>query len=380
MSLSAEKPLVSVIIPAYNAERFLMTTLDSVFAQTYSNLQVIVINDASTDSTAEVLKNCSDPRLQIISLKCNRHAAYARNAALPFVKGEYIAYLDSDDLWHPEKIEKQIYFLEEHPQYGACFTWASIIDENGEPRAIDDPDSIWLHRAFHQPHRMQKEHLLHMLTKGNFLSSSSSVIRSKIIHEIGGQNVSLVQLHDFEHWIRLLSKYDIYILCEELTAYRRIVDGASISSVSSMVKIRTYNEDVFICNHFFDHFSDTRFYELFHDIFRNPNAHSHDELKCEKAFLLEKAYCGTEAYVNNIQTLLSTPETADLLLHQYNLSPKDFYIMNVTPRFVSEDIRLYIQNLYQDNNALKRTLITMQNSRRWILASKIAKIFRRFFP
>ncbi len=124
--------LVSIITPAYNAQQTLAATIESVKAQTYQNWEMIISNDCSTDRTKEIAEQYAgaDNRIRVINAACNGGAARARNAALKMAKGRYIAFLDSDDLWEPRKLEKQIDFMDKN-NYAFTFTSYELIDENG---------------------------------------------------------------------------------------------------------------------------------------------------------------------------------------------------------------------------------------------------------
>jgi teichuronic acid biosynthesis glycosyltransferase TuaG len=125
--------LVSVIMPAYNCGDFIGITLDSVINQTYQNWEVIVVNDYSTDNTAEVVQAYinKDNRIKCYNLEKNSGAAVARNKAIDIATGKYMAFLDSDDVWFPEKLTKQIAFMEEN-NYGFTCTSYTKIDEQGK--------------------------------------------------------------------------------------------------------------------------------------------------------------------------------------------------------------------------------------------------------
>lgn len=328
-----KEPLVSVVMPAYNAEQHICAALDSVLAQTYHNLQVIVVDDASTDKTATLLASYDDSRLEVIRQPENRHICAARNRGLERVKGEYVAFLDSDDVWHPDKIEKQVAFLEREHQYGACFTWCKIIDADGNIREQDDEDVSWLYNAFRANNRSHVDWLMRLLTGGNLFVCSSAMIRAEVISCIGFQNLSLLQLQDFDYAIRILSICNVYIICEELVEYRRVKNGESLSSVSELSKIRTINEDIFVCTHFFDYISDDLFIALFHDSFKRKDSVTSAELACEKAFFLQKAYCAPEPFLIAIQRLLSDAETSEVLQKKFGFTPKDFYKINAERRY-----------------------------------------------
>ena len=116
--------LVSIITPAYNAAAYIAETIESVFAQTYTNWEMLIVNDCSKDNTAEIVQSyaAKDKRIKLINLKQNSGSAIARNAAIQNAKGRYIAFLDSDDLWKKEKLQKQIQFMQ---QNGYAFTYTS---------------------------------------------------------------------------------------------------------------------------------------------------------------------------------------------------------------------------------------------------------------
>lgn len=116
-----EQPLVSVIIPAYNAEKYIKEAIESVLNQTYKNIELIVVDDGSTDNTAEIVKKyLNDPRVKYIYQE-NKGLAGARNTGIKKAKGDYIAFLDADDFYLPEKIEKEVKFLKEHPEFDIVY-------------------------------------------------------------------------------------------------------------------------------------------------------------------------------------------------------------------------------------------------------------------
>ncbi|KKU18398.1 MAG: Glycosyl transferase family 2 [Candidatus Pacebacteria bacterium GW2011_GWA1_46_10] len=127
-------PLVSVIIPAHNAGKFITETIESILRQTYKNLELMIVNDGSTDNTADVIKQFlkKDKRVCWISYQMNRGESAAANLGFFVAKGDYIARMDADDIAHPERIAKQIDFLEKNPDYIVVGTQAHIIDGEGE--------------------------------------------------------------------------------------------------------------------------------------------------------------------------------------------------------------------------------------------------------
>lgn len=138
-----EKGLVSIIMPSWNTERFIATSIHSVISQTYSNWELIIVDDCSTDNTDDVVASFSDSRIKYIKNEHNMGAALTRNRAMREAQGEWIAFLDSDDLWAPKKLEKQIAFMKNNG-YNFSYHEYERIDENGEPLNIhvSGPDVV----------------------------------------------------------------------------------------------------------------------------------------------------------------------------------------------------------------------------------------------
>lgn len=126
------KELVSIIMPTYNCGRFIRESIDSVIAQTYSNWELLIVDDCSTDNTEEIVSSFEDLRIHYQSNAHNMGAALTRNEALKIAKGQYVAFLDSDDLWEPDKLEKQIAFMQAH-NYAFTFAEYQILNEDGTP-------------------------------------------------------------------------------------------------------------------------------------------------------------------------------------------------------------------------------------------------------
>lgn len=381
------KPLVSVIIPAYNAEKTICETLNSVFRQTYPRLQVLVANDASTDNTLAKLKQYDDRRLQIINLPQNVHVSAARNAALKYAKGDYIAFLDSDDIWVDTKLEQQLAFLEQNKTYGACFTWGEIIDENSQKWPLDNIEICTLHNYFHEENHSHKEWFLRLLEKGNCLLNSSALLRANVVRQIGAQNCSLRQLQDFEYWFRVLSCQNIYILTQELTKYRRTQNGGALSTSNPENDRRLENEGVIVLSHFFDYISDELFSTLFHEEFRNQDSSTKEELTCERLFLLERAYCGQRPFLIKAHALLSDEAYAQTLMEKFHYMPKDFYRANGLCRN-TVDIQLLekqyrakeqeCEHLQAQINTLTAQITEILTSRSWRITAPLRKIIENF--
>ena len=124
-----ENPLISIVMVNYNHEDFLGEAISSVIRQTYQNWELIIVDDGSTDESCNIIAGYHDSRIKPIYLKENGHICAATNIGLKEVKGEYIARLDSDDVWREDKLEKQVQLMQERTDIGLCFTKLEIIDQ-----------------------------------------------------------------------------------------------------------------------------------------------------------------------------------------------------------------------------------------------------------
>lgn len=208
-----EEPLVSIIMPAYNCENFISHAIDSVISQTYKNWELIVVDDCSIDRTAEIVKEYikKDCRIQYYKLDKNSGAAMARNKAIELAKGKYIAFLDSDDIWFPEKLRKQISFMEKN-NYGFTCTSYTKIDEQGN----------YLNRTIIAKPKMDYNGIL-KTCPGN-----STVIYNA--QKLGKFNIpNIKKSNDYVLWLQIIKKENyLYGITEPLGSHR--IRNGSISS------------------------------------------------------------------------------------------------------------------------------------------------------
>ncbi|WP_243388118.1 glycosyltransferase family 2 protein [Bacillus kexueae] len=209
-----EEHLVSIITPVYNAEKFLEETILSVQNQTYQNWELLLVDDVSTDNSVEIIEKYSkeDSRIKLIKLKENSGAAVARNTAIKAAEGRFVAFLDSDDKWHNEKLEKQIEFMLQN-QYAFTFTNYRIITE----------DSYDTGKVVKVPKEIDYEGLL----KNTIIGCLTVVLDKEKIGHFEMVNIRTRQ--DFVLWLDILKRgYKAYGLQEELAYYRKV--KGSISS------------------------------------------------------------------------------------------------------------------------------------------------------
>ena len=224
-------PLISVIIPVYNGERTIRETIESVFNQTFTNLELIVVNDGSQDATLEIVNSIQDPRLKVFSYPNARQAA-SRNRGFSHSTGEFIAFLDADDLWTPNKLESQLKALEDNPQAAVAYSWSHCIDEKGK----------FLREASHST---TNGDVYAKLLLCNFLDNGSNpLIRRQALIEVGGFDESLTPAEDWDMWLRLAARYHFVALPYPQILYRQSANSQSanlLPMASACVRVIEHN-------------------------------------------------------------------------------------------------------------------------------------------
>lgn len=223
---------VSVVIPAYNASRTLGETLRSAMAQTHAELEILVVDDGSTDETVQVAEELAalDGRIRLLR-QANAGVAAARNAGIAASSGEFIAPLDADDLWHPAKIERQLgMFREGGDRIGLVYSWFALIDRHS--RVV---------QLRHKPR--QQGNVLAALAYRNFIGNgSSALIRRSAFDCTGGYDPSLRTrggqgCEDWKLYFEIAERHHFGVVPEPLTGYRDLPDNMS-SDVLQMLRSR----------------------------------------------------------------------------------------------------------------------------------------------
>jgi glycosyltransferase involved in cell wall biosynthesis len=201
------QPLVSVVIPAYNATRTIKHTLLSVTRQTVADIEVIVVDDGSTDETGEVAVSLKDDRVRVVRQQNTGHAG-ARNTGIAGAIGKYIAVVDADDLWLPHKLERQVAALRAHPEIRALHSSAVHVDDSLRPMFIGRCSE-------------GSNSLLDVLCFRGLPGVMCTLIAERtLLDEIGRFDESLVILQDWELAIRLSRRHELYSISEPVALYR----------------------------------------------------------------------------------------------------------------------------------------------------------------
>lgn len=220
-----EGTLVSVIMASYNHAPYIGAAVESVQRQSYPQWELLIADDGSTDNTAEVLgRFADDGRIKVFEFQVNREE-HMRNFAAARAKGEYLAFLNSDDLWHPEKLSRQVRYLQEHPDIEAVFTAVNMIDEDDAP-LVNHP----YEKLFDTTNRTRHQWLRRFFLYGNCLCISSAVIRRSTFDRVSGFNPLLVQVSDLDLWVKTCFSSGIHVIGEPLTAMRILPGERNLSS------------------------------------------------------------------------------------------------------------------------------------------------------
>lgn len=253
---------ISVIIPAYNAATTIVDAVQSVLAQSWPDVECIVVNDGSTDDTAALLAPWRD-RITCID-KANGGFASARNVGMQAATGEWIAWLDADDIFEPDKLERQMALLTMRPELGLICSDFSMFDESGElaRSAIQQYYGVFsrgvtLETAFEHGATLENgDHVRYgkvfdVLLRGNFIHPPTALFRKKVFEAVGEQRTELVNATDYEYFLRITQRYAVGYIDAPLLRYR--ISATQSSSPANFARNSYYNE--LALQHVLDHFT-----------------------------------------------------------------------------------------------------------------------------
>lgn len=226
-------PLVTVIMPVYNAERYMEQSIESIIAQTYQKWELLIVDDGSTDSSVQIMQEyCSrDRRIQMILSTGNEGVASARNKGIQAAKGEYIAFLDSDDLWKAEKLEIQIHYMQEH-NCGFVYSAYDVIDEKNVYQKTITP--YWGKVSYKK------------LLNTNIIACCTAVIKSEYIKD---NLMPQLKHEDYATWLNILKNHQLTAECVPgiLASYRLVKGSVSSNKIKTIGwnwRIYRYNQQL----------------------------------------------------------------------------------------------------------------------------------------
>ncbi len=197
--------MISVVMPVFNGEKFLKIAIESILNQTYTDFELIIINDGSTDKSAEIIKSYTDNRIRFLENEGNRGIFYTRNRLFEEVKGKYIAILDCDDYAEPKRLEKQVNFLDKNNEFGLVGSWITLIDGENKIKGA------W--NLEYRPERISSK----LLFSNQF--AQSSVMMRKEFSDLKYRE-EYPPVEDYDLWVRISYKTRVTNLAETLVKYR----------------------------------------------------------------------------------------------------------------------------------------------------------------
>jgi glycosyltransferase involved in cell wall biosynthesis len=187
-------PLVSIILPAYNSEKYIAAAVTSITEQVYDNFELIIINDGSTDKTSTILSSLTDQRIMVLNNDGNNGLIFSLNRGIDESKGEFIARMDADDICTNDRIEKQVHWLLHHPEISAVGTFIKIIDENSVEKGDWSLDR----------NTSTKESIRKVMPKENCLAHPTAMIRSDVLKKYK-YSAYQKNIEDYDLWLRMLA-------------------------------------------------------------------------------------------------------------------------------------------------------------------------------
>lgn len=262
---------------AYNHEKYICEAIESILNQTFKDFELIIVNDGSTDKTHEIIRKFDDPRIVYISQE-NQGPSAAANAAFSVAKGKYVALMSGDDVCFPQRLEKQYDYLSQSNSK-IVFSWVEFIDDNSNIILGEH----YCKNFFNHPNRSRSEILRHFFIYGNYLNAVTAMLEREVLVEAGFYHLTSIQLQDFDLWLKLLNKYDLFIIPEKLLKYRIRSRDENLSASANHLRINF--EHYQILKSMFDGVPIELFKEAFSDQIKKSNFRSGVEYELEKAFL-----------------------------------------------------------------------------------------------
>lgn len=256
--MTTNNPLVSVIIPCYNHEKYIAQCVQSVVNQTYANMEIFVLDDGSTDGSLAIIKALADKHGFFAESHYNMGISATLNKGIKqYAKGKYICIVASDDYWEETKVEKQVAFYEQHPEMGFIFGRTWLVDDDNRFLGYDANLPIANYQVFREQLSNQYAPICNFetLVYGNFIPALTVMIKKALLEEVGYFDEQSA-IEDWDMWVRLANKYSFAFQNEFLGFYR--VHDSNISNDHPKMKtarnylIKKWREDIPQSNRFLD--------------------------------------------------------------------------------------------------------------------------------
>lgn len=379
--MSSKDPLVTVVVVAYNHGKFLRETMESIFAQTMPDFEVILLNNGSLDESAQVISELKDDRLTCITQE-NVGPSLACNIGIKRARGKWIALGSGDDLWKKEKLARQLQVLQERGAQ-VSLTAAQLIDDSGLP--VPDEATKQFPFSFDDLPRAQMYEKLFF--ESCFVCAASALIDRSLLPDPPFDSCCL-QLQDYDLWVRLIKKGEIVTLQEKLVGYRVRLDGQNLSLQN---RARVLFELHRVYRSFFDDVDPELFKAAFGKHFRKPEPQGSLGLEFEKAFLYLKMKepCIRVLGLELLYLLMAADEGRALALSDYGLKINDLWQLARTPVYAdslsmeeavlsADELNGRLKEAEAELAALRQTMRQITSGKLWKLREKMHTILRPF--
>lgn len=315
-------------MPSYNHGTYIQEAIDSVLCQAGVDLELLICDDGSVDMSAEVLRRQTDPRIHVTIHSQNRGACTVLNELIAQSKGEFIALINSDDVWQGTgKLAEQLDLLQTNPTIGASFGKAEFIDAKS---CIIPNDQIAIANIFEQENRSRAKWLRTFFEYGNSICHPTMMIRKKCYTELGGYNNRFRQLPDFEMWTRLVKRYDIHISDSKWVRFR-LIAGENTSSPTRVNTTRTVNELFLIMLGILEDTPSDMLMEMFPELLPQgqETTPAHFDIVKALAFFNTKNPSAKNAHemmgLMKLKSLLDQADTSRILRDEYKVDDRWFH-------------------------------------------------------
>ncbi|MEH1934003.1 MAG: glycosyltransferase [Nostoc sp.] len=317
--MAINSPLVSVVMTTYNHEKYIAEAIDSVLNQTFTNFELIIVNDGSSDRTDEVIRSFQDSRIVYIHQE-NQGTSVAVNQGIIASRGKYIALMSGDDICYPQRLEKQYQYLNTNNKK-IIFSGVDFIDD--ESHLITEKH--FARNYFIYSNKPNAEILNYFFMQGNYLCAVTAFLEKNILFEAGLFNLASIQLQDFDMWIKLVKKYDVLIIEDKLVKYRIRNNDDNLSHPNNSA--RSIFEQYQIYRNIFDDVNIELFRKAFGKNIRKGNFKEGGEYELEKAFLYLSHSSSLIQSIGceKLSTLLQDKDILSVAKNEYNFSLPDLY-------------------------------------------------------
>lgn len=378
--MSNEEPLVTVVMVAYNHAKYLRRTMATVFAQTLKNIEIILVDNGSTDDSASVISSLSDSRLQVIQQE-NLGLSIGYNIGIKRARGKYIALGNADDEWTPDKLEKQVQAIE-NEKAAACFSMAELVDDDNKPI----PSAIASRFPFSFDNLPRERMYEKFFFNTNFMCATSALIDKSLLHD-RMFDPSLLQLQDFELWVHLIKKGSFVIVPEKLVFYRVRLDGHNLSlDVSNRARV------LFELHLAYKTFFDDVDMEFFRSAFAS---HLRNKDFAAEAFDFEKAFLYMKMSEPSIKALgleflysiLSSEAGREIAARDYGMKIADIWNLSKSPIYAdsqsfdgalaeAENMSERLRATEAELSQLRESMRQVTSGKLWRLREKVYGIFK----